>query len=211
MRCMYGLFFVALMAGVCWAAENSSVLDSAVNQACEKAAQDLAKTDLKDIRNIAVMPFWGQDQDGYVSDTFKSYLTRLSVPVVARTKPEWDQLLGEIKWESLREDSMNPETVQRFGKIEGCDAIVYGNVRQRMVDKGKMSAQVNMTLHMADVETGKLIWSSGPVEDSVKVSWDQRMPMLIRHPILRWTGGIVALVVVGFILMRFVARMARPR
>jgi TolB-like protein len=183
-------------------ADEMRSVDQAVDQAAKQIVESLKIAEkqhpekLGEIKNIAVMPLWGLDLDSYVAETVKSYLAGSRYAVMARDTAEWDQLLGEIKWNTLREDIMNPQTVQTFGKIEGCDAIVYGTVRQRQVDQWAFTAVVRLTLHLADVETGQIVWSSTPVTSSVWLEWGDILKLAIRHPVIWVIGGIIVLLII---------------
>ncbi len=58
---------------------------------------------------------------------------------------------------------MNPETLQQFGRIEGCDAVLYGTIRECATDPGKQQAMTRLNLTLSVVETGQAIWSSGEI------------------------------------------------
>ncbi|MFA5292135.1 MAG: hypothetical protein WC496_03780 [Phycisphaerae bacterium] len=186
-------------------------LDKAVDQVCGQAAEQLKATQIKDINTVAVLPLWGEDKDGYVLDTVKSYLSNSPYKIMVRSTEEWDKLLGEIKWNTLREDIMNPQTVQSFGKIEGCDAIVYGTVRQREVNPWTFHAIARMTLHMADVETGQIAWSSKPVTASVWLEWPEMLQLAVYHPVVWVVAGLIVLSIVWVSFKKLIRTATRPR
>lgn len=199
-------------------ADEMAVLDDAVSKAAQQAVEKLnsqvkaGSTKFETITNVAVMPFWGEDADEYVSGTFSSYLANSNhFSLFARKPAEWDQLLGEIKWNTLREDIMNPSTVQRFGKIEGVDAIVYGTVRQRDIESWSFSAKVRMTLNMADVETGQVVWSSGPIVAKQWLEWPEILKTAVRHPVVWFIAGIIILLIVLRTVKAIVVAGTRPR
>lgn len=186
-------------------------LDEAVDQACQRVCGQLNSTDFEEIKNIAVLPLWGEDKDGYITDTLKSYLAGSPYKVMVRSTEEWDQLLGEIKWGTLREDIMNQQTVQRFGKIEGCDAIVYGTVRQRDMNSWTFHAIVRMTLHMGDVETGQITWSSQPVTASVWLEWPEVLQLAVHHPVVWVVGGLLVVLIIWRAFKKLFRSATRPR
>jgi hypothetical protein len=63
---------------------------------------------------------------------------------------------------------MNQQTVQRFGRIEGCDAVIYGTLRECATYPDTGQAVTRLTLTMGIVETGEAKWSSGEVK-SVRI------------------------------------------
>jgi hypothetical protein len=204
-------FAAMLLPAVNAMADVKRAVDKAIDQACQEVAKQLKDTDIKDITTVAVLPFWGEDNDGYVLDTVKSYLSSSHYKIMARSTEEWDKLLGEIKWNTLREDIMNPQTVQGFGKIEGCDAIVYGTVRQREINPWTFQAIARMTLHMADVETGQIVWSSKPVTASVWLEWPETLQLAIRHPVVWVIGGLIVLLIIWIAFKKLFRATTRPR
>jgi len=192
-------------------ADLERALDKAVDQACKKVSDELGATNFEEIKTVAVLPFWGEDKDGYVVDTLKSYMSNSSYKVIVRSTEEWDKLLGEIKWNTLQEDVMNPQTVQNFGKIEGCDAIIYGTVRQREADTWTFHAIARMTSNLADVETGQIKWSSKPVTASVWLEWPDILQLAVYHPVVWAVGGLVILLIVWRAFKRLFRAATRPR
>jgi len=186
-------------------------LDKAVDQVCSQAAEQLKVTSIKDINTVAVLPLWGEDKDGYVLDTVKSYLSNSPYKIMVRSTEEWDKLLGEMKWNTLREDIMNPQTVQSFGKIEGCDAIVYGTVRQREINPWTFHAIARMTLHMASVETGQIVWSSKPVTASVWLEWPEMLQLAVYHPVVWVVAGLIVLLIIWISFKKLIRTATRPR
>ena len=205
MCCLACLLVVSAVA-----AANSSV-DRAVEQACQIAADDLSSNTFSQINTIAILPLWGDDEDGYVLDTMKSYLAGSPFSLMVRSSEEWDLLLGEIEWNVLREDIMNPATVQNFGRIEGCDAIMYGTVRQREINPFTFQAVARMTLHLADVETGQILWSSRPVRASVWLEWPEIYQLALHHPVVWIAAGLIVLVVVWTAFKKLFRAATRPR
>jgi hypothetical protein len=152
-------------------AEYGRALDQTINEVAREAATKLKQTGFEDIKNIAVLPLWGDcdpDTKNYIVNTIQSEIIGGPYRVMERNTQAWDTLLGEIEWGSLREDIMNADTVQRFGRIEGCDAIVYGTVRECAEYPMSGRAVTRLTLKMGVVETGEAKWSSGEIK-SVRI------------------------------------------
>src|SRR4030042_1199313 len=85
--------------------------------------------------------------------------------IMERNTQAWDNLLSEMEWNTLREDTMNQETLQRFGWIEGCDAVMYGTLRECAMYPYPNRAYpiTRLTLTLGIVKTGQAKWSSGEV------------------------------------------------
>ena len=143
-------------------------LDETINQVAEEVGTRLKETSNKQIKNIAVLPLWGNSiRTGYITETIESHLIGGPYSVVDRKSVIWKQLLNEIKWDTLREDTMNPETVQRFGKIAGCDAIIWGAVRECATYPQKNMAITRLKVFLSDVETGETVWSSKEIKKAI--------------------------------------------
>ena len=192
-------------------ADLKRALDSAVDKACRNAAEELRATGFENIETIAVLPLWGEDKDGYATDTLKSHLSNSPYKLMVRSTREWTQLLDEIKWNTLREDIMNTQTVQSFGKIEGCDAVVYGTVRQRDTNPWTFRATVRMTLHMADVETGQRLPVFNPVTASVWLEWPQILQAAVYHPVVWVVAGLIVLLIIWRAFKKLFRTATRPR
>jgi hypothetical protein len=203
---------IAVLLLVCTAqADVKAAKDKAIDQACQQVAEQLKGTNFENIKTIAVLPLWGADKDGYVCDTMKSHLSNSPYAVMVRSTEEWNTLLGEIKWDTLREDVMNPQTVQTFGKIKGCDAIVYGTVRESDINPWKFQAVARMTLHMADVETGQIVWSSKPVTASAWLEWPDILQTSVHHPVVLVVVGLIVLLIIWTAFKNLFRAATRPR
>jgi len=181
-------------------AGETEAMDEATRAAVDQAIETLRAKNLEDVDTIAVMPLW-DDPDGYVTETLKVAATNTAFRLVARGEAEWDQLLEEIGWTEKREDVMDSATVQRFGKILGCDAILYGTVRELQLDELGVQAVCRLTLHLGIVETGQIAWSDQPVA-RVPLRAETLLVRLLDNPAFLPAVICVAVVLfVGIILL----------
>ncbi len=195
------LLFAALPA------RGSQLTDKAIEDAALKAVSDIDAAKLGDVKSVTVLPLWGDDEQGYAADMVKSKLTSSGVQVLARSEKEWDSLLDEISWNVKREDIMDASTVQRFGKIKGCDAVLYGTVREVSRSLWGFRGSARLSLHIADVETGQIVWSRA-VEGESFSHWSDVIVRFWDYPLL-WVIVLV-LVVVGVVVM-LMRRASTPR
>jgi hypothetical protein len=161
------LMAIALLFAGGARADFNRALDQTINEVAQEVAKKLNETEFEDVKNIAILPLWGQGDastKGYIVTAIQSQIVGGPYRVMERDTRAWEQLLSEIKWETLREDIMNRETVQRFGNIEGCDAILYGTVRECASDPVTTTAVTRLTLRLGVVETGEVKWSSGEIK-----------------------------------------------
>lgn len=189
------------------AGDRNEVLDQAIDKTIEKIAADLGGTSFPEVKNVAVVPL-RDDLDGYATSSLESRVTRSNYALFTRKDEVWNKLLAEIEWGVRREDIMNPETVQKFGKIEGVDAILYGRIWDTDFNLGDARGRVKISVHLADVETGQMLWSSGPVESEAYMHWSDATTTFWRYPVMG-LGALVALVVVLIIVAK-IKRMFRP-
>lgn len=185
-------------------AEGSYTLDRAVEEAVSQAQSSLAKASLPGVEQIAIAPLW-DDDDLYVTDLLKTKGSSIGYKIFVRDDREWKQLLDEIKWGTLREDIMSEETIQKFGRIEGVDAILYGTVRERKTVIGPLYGRVRLNLHLSVVETGEQVWGDS-VEGSAWISWTDLVDYLGKKILY----GIAAVIVFLFLMM-MIRRATRPR
>lgn len=130
----------------------------AIENAADKTAGELdAEPRFEGVKNIAVAPIF-DDDEGELAEALKSASTKSRYTVIVRTDDEWRRLLDEIKWDDQRQDVMDPATIQKFGRIQGVDAILYGRLKGVSYYLWNIFCVVEADLKLADVETGKLLW-----------------------------------------------------
>lgn len=202
--------FCVLVACVAFlpAAEASAGGDETVQRAADEAIAQLAEqlnaAELSDIRNVAVLPLAG-DGDGYITTGLRSAVTGTDLKLITRESETWEMLLDEFEqWSARRQDVMDPETVQEFGKIQGVDAILYGRVWDNDVNMWSIRGHVKVTAHLADVETGQVAWSSGPVEGEAFIHWTDALTRFWRYPLL-----IIGILIVLLVLLLVIHKIRK--
>jgi len=155
-------------------------LDQTIDEAAQEAAKRLKTTRFEDVNTIAVLPLWGDCADQtkqYIARTIQDQIIGGRYRVMERSDAAWDNLLSEIKWTALREDTMNQATLQQFGRIVGCDAVVYGTIRECASYPAKHQAVTRLSLTMGVVETGEARWSSGEIKRGKFVGMSLPLPI----------------------------------
>lgn len=218
MKCSmrYGSVLLLAVAGVLATAapapaDETETIQRAIDQAISQIGDQLAATEFEGIENVAVVPLW-DDPQGYATEGLKRAVKMTSYGLFIRSDEEWDPLLSEIEWNIRREDIMSPETIQEFGRIEGVDAVLYGTIWDSSVNMWDIRGHVKMTVHLADVETGEILWSSNAIEAEAYLHWSDAITRFWRYPLLMM-GGLVALIVLLGILRgisRAIKHSARP-
>ncbi|HUW33973.1 MAG TPA: hypothetical protein VM223_20380 [Planctomycetota bacterium] len=188
-------------------ADDQEALQRATDSAIAKIADGLGKRNVADVKTVAVVPLRGDEGD-YATSGLRSATTKSSYGVFTRDDPTWDMLLGEIEWGTRREDVMDPATVQKFGKIAGVDAILYGRVWGSRINMWGLRAETKLTVTLADVETGQELWSSGPVTGEAYIHWSDALVQFWRYPLVL-IGVIVGLAII-IALLRAIKHALRP-
>ena len=185
-------------------ADEQETLQRATDTALEQLAHDLDQISSEGVKSVAVVPLRG-DNDEYATGRVRDLVTRTKYALFTRNEATWDNLLAEIEWGVRREDVMNPDTVQKFGKIEGVDAILYGRVWDQSVNLWSIRGHVKVSLVLADVETGQELWRSDPpLEGEAFIHWSDAVTQFWRFPLL-----LLALIVVLFVMFIFVRKFKK--
>lgn len=200
--CTRAVFAVAVLfsAGSVALADAEETLQRATDEVITEIANQLRRMNVEKVKNVAVVPLRG-DVNDYVTTALKSAVTKTSYGLFTREDDVWKALLAEIEWGVRREDIMDARTVQRFGKIQGVDAILFGVVWDRSVNLWSIRGHVKVTVHLADVETGQILWSSEAVEGESFIHWSDAIMQFWRYPLLL-IGAVVLLVVVLVIVRK---------
>jgi len=179
-------------------------------------------------KRLAVLPIDRDFDSGYLTLQAGNLLTTRGAAagfthVLAENSPEWKSLLAEIRRGDQLGDTMDPATVQKFGRIQGVQGVVVGRVTGvflatqrtsgavRFKEQERQQIQVRVTLQAYEVETGKQLWGGErtaavwlPYDDSLVVPGS-------RMDWVKWgaigLGGLIVLIWIG----RRIASASRPR
>ena len=139
-----------------------AALDRGIDYAAEEAARDIIKK-FSDrqiaVGNIAFLPLFNDNQNIYTVVRNELSSIDSDYKFFMRKSDDLNKLINEIRFGDLRSDIMNQSTIQKFGSIEGVNALLYGEVREA----GRVSKDeyiVRLSLVLADVETGMQIASA---------------------------------------------------
>jgi hypothetical protein len=179
----------------------------AIGKVVQLIVDDLRQKSFPDVTNVAVVPL-RKDPDSYATDALRSAITRTQYRVFTRDDKEWDALLAEIEWGVRKEDVMDEATIQRFGSIEGVDAILFGQVWDLDTDEHGLFSKARISVHLADVETGQVLWGSGPVDAEMQLGWRQMAYRYWHIP-----AAVIAALIVLLVLramFRMIKRANRP-
>jgi hypothetical protein len=193
----------------------SDVDPEMVRDAGDKAVTELlkdllARTDLP--KRFAILPMQ-HDLDGdyftlQLRNQFADQGQANGYELYTRMDDDWKNLLNEIKWGQQYGDTMDPATVQKFGRIQGVQGIITGRlVSVSRDDKG--TVHVRITAQAFEVETGRFLWGQEKIGEA-----DAPAPAA---PPMDWIkigafalGGVaVIIIVVG--LLRAMGQASRPR
>ena len=199
---LFVLAALCLITRPAWAGEGQRALEQAAQEAVSAATNSLNAKDLPDIKRIAIVPLKGEGGNR-ITDLLKIGLTKTKYEVILRGSSEWNMILREIEWEGPKADIMQAGTVRKLGKILGVDALLYGRVGEYGLELHQ--ARVVLNLHLANVETGQLVWGevvTGRAEESL-------LDIISSYKIYI-VYGIIALIIL-VLLRRAWGAMTRPR
>lgn len=169
------------------------------------------------IRRFAILPMQQDMEGGYFTEQFRNLFSTQGgnngFELYTRMDDEWNMLLKEIAWGQSYADTMDPSTVQKFGRIQGVQGLIIPRING-VTKYGDNDVKVRFSMQAFEVETGKLMWGEekiaygkrSNVEGGFWSSWDSDKT--------KWTIVGVVGVIVLLILMRVIGAMrgaARPR
>ncbi len=174
----------------------------------------LAKSDLP--KKFAILPLERDVDSDYFTMQIRNYFTNLGAQngyeLYTRNDAQWNQILEEIQWGDQYGDTMDAETVQKFGRIQGVQGLIMGRVSSISKDE-KGEPVVRVTIQAFEVETGRQLWGNevkGVLEQ--KPTNDPVSPLISQVP-GGWFTILGVLVGLGLLLvvLRLVSSAARPR
>lgn len=161
-RAVIGLALVVLLCAPALAGR-TEIRDKAVDSLAERTWESIDEARrFEGVENIAIAPLF-DDDEGEVAEALKSSSADSKYNVIVRTDEEWKRLLDEIKWGDERQDVMDEATIQKFGNVQGVDAILYGRIRQPSYHFRDKVCEARADLKLAEVETGKILWGENVV------------------------------------------------
>jgi hypothetical protein len=128
----------------------------ALQNAVKEAQESLSQSVTHRGKAISVLPIAG-DQGEYVEGLLKNAVTASGLTYVeGANDPFWDVIMEEVEWDERKEDMLDPETIDKFGKLKSSQWLLYGTVREAR-DYGRM-VYVELELHLSSIETKQHIW-----------------------------------------------------
>ena len=130
----------------------------AVKAAAEKTVNQMTATaETAGIKNIAFLGF--KNDRSQFDPEFRAALSaspgRFSF--YTRNEEELDRLAGEIEFGEKRGDIMKSDTIQKFGRVNGVQALLYGRIVEiGLNNNGYYVFKVSLTL--SEIETGRDAW-----------------------------------------------------
>ena len=152
------LITVAVLVSGSFAFGQQALIDRAASKAATKTINDMtASSQTAGIKRIAFLGLKGDKS--YYSSLFRGALAKSSgrFTFYNRNEKLWDRLVQEIEFGERREDIIRKESIQKFGKIEGVQALMYGTVLGAEINSDG-NAEFRVSLLLVEVETGRFIW-----------------------------------------------------
>jgi len=183
-------------------------LRRAAEQAAEQFGNELNKTSFPDVVNVAIVPFRDDTGDSYVTSMVEAQVTNSPYKVFERNDDRLNIIFEEIAWNDDQADVMNPETIQKFGKVEGVDAVLYGVVWDQANSLWSLQRRVKMTATLADVETGQTLRVFGPIEGEAYIRWTDALTRFWQYPTV--LIGVIVVLIILLIIFRMLKKAFRP-
>ena len=169
-------------------------------------------------KRFAILPMQHDVDGDYFTLQLRNQFTTIGgangYELYTRMDDEWKSLLNEIKWGQQFGDTMDPATVQKFGRIQGVQGIITGRIVSVSKDD-KGSVHVRITAQAFEVETGRLLWGKekiGTVDlpptptptppPPAPVDWIKISAFIL---------GAFAILIIVIGLLRAMGRASRPR
>ena len=152
---------ILTLAAIALAALSTRVDGREVHYAAEDAAYQIVKQMAAaemPVRRLAFLGLFGPRQE--VVGTVRAGLvgTPGAFEFYTRNEAVWDELVREIEFGERRADIMTPETIQKFGRVSGVQALVFGDILEATRDAD--GGVVRLRVIIGEVETGRILWSA---------------------------------------------------
>jgi len=140
---------------------NADLVKEAGNRAIDGALEDFVHQPQITLKRFAVLPLETDLEGGYFTAQLRNQFTTKAgakgCELYTRMDSEWNALLGEIAWGQSYGDTMDPATVQKFGRIQGVQGLIMARV-SGLDPYGKDDVKIRFTIQVFEVETGRLLW-----------------------------------------------------
>lgn len=175
-------------------------------------------------KRYVILPMASDVDDGYFTlqtrNEFASRALGTEFSLYTRDEPEMKVLIDEIRRGDEEGDTMDPETIQQFGRFQGVQGVIRGRVSGvyvgsanangiRMADDAQLM-QVRILLQAFEVETGRLLWGTEKVASVMLPDDSLVIPGTKRQWILYGAIGLAVIFLLAFIL-RGLKAANRPR
>ena len=186
------------------------VVKEAGNKAIKSTLTDFLQQHGVPMKRYAVLPLQQDLEGGYFTNQLRNYFStegpKNGYELYTRMDDEFKMLLNEIAWGQSYGDTMDPSTVQKFGRLQGVQGLITARVGG-VTKLGDNDAKVRFSMQVFEVETGKLVWGEEKVASGAGFwsHWDTQKTVAVVAAV-----GVIAL----FILWRALKAMrgsARPR
>lgn len=192
-----------------------------LKDAAQQAATDVWKNYVSAVtesrlKSFAVLPLQKDIDGDYVALQLRNKFTEICGPqglqLYTRMDPEWNTLLKEIAWGENFGDTMDQNTIQKFGRIKGVQALVFSRITGAS-KTDREGVKMRLNVQVFEVETGQQIWG----KEIVSLQEGSFVPVMERQWLRdyrQWlmVGGValLGLIILSF-LIKMIAKASRPR
>lgn len=190
------------------------------NQAVTQLVDDfMTQTANLSAKRFAVLPLKKDIDYGYVTLQLQNHLSaaggKAGLELYTRENEVLNSLLSEIQWGQDFGDTMESTTIQKFGRVNGVQGIIFSRVDVTPGEQGALIVRVNM--QASEVETGRTLWGGEKkTEQAAKITpptalEEAQKTVEASRPYWKKAAiGFAALIVLFWIIAK-VRRASQPR
>ena len=195
---------------------DADLVKEAGNKAIKALLSDFLNRSDVPVKRFAVLPLQQDVDGGYFTlqlrNLFSTQGSAKGYELYTRMDDEFKMLLNEIAWGQSYGDTMDPATVQKFGRLQGVQGLITGRVSS--VNKYKNDdVKVRFMMQVFEVETGKLVWGEEKVAFGKRNEGDSFWSQLGDDKLKYGLIGLACIVGVALLIkvLKAVGTASRPR
>lgn len=203
----YTAMEIPLQAGV----NIEQVKDAGQECVAEVMAEFVKQKAGEDLKLFQVLPFGGDVDGSYLTSQLQNQFAAKGRSVgyerYTRNEGAFNQILKEIGWGDKYGDIMDPATVQKFGKLSGVQGLIVPRLSLTTIDE---VTTLRVSLQGYEVETGKALPFAHEAKRTITPPAPPAAPP---EPVnyFKWLIPIIILLIVVWVIAKFLKTLSRPR
>jgi hypothetical protein len=193
------------------------LVKEAGNKAIKALLTDFLRQHDVPMKRYAILPLQQDVDGGYFTTQLRNFFSTEGgsdgYELYTRMDDEFKMLLNEIAWGQSYGDTMDPTTVQKFGRLQGVQGLITGRI-SGLSKYNTDDVKVRFTMQVFEVETGKLVWGEEKVAYGKRNDVEGGFWSYWNNQKTKWAVAIVCGLIVLAIVLRVIKAIgaaARPR